>query len=146
MSDIERAVELFKGGCACSQAVLGTYGPRFGLSEDMCVRVAAGFASGMRRGETCGAVTGALMVLGLAHCNDSCRKGEGRKDAYGTVVAFSEKFEKRHGSLRCSDLLGCDMATPEGQRLATERGLFRTKCVELVHDAAEIVEGFLPKA
>jgi C_GCAxxG_C_C family probable redox protein len=146
MSDIDRAVEMFKGGCACSQAVLGTYAPPFGMSEDLAVRVAAGFASGMRRGDTCGAVTGALMVLSLAHCQGGCRKVDGRKAAYEAVIAFSEKFVAKHGSLGCSALLGCDMGTPEGQKLAQERNLFRTKCVELVHDAAEILEGQLPKS
>jgi C_GCAxxG_C_C family probable redox protein len=145
MSGVDAAVGLFKNGCACSQAVLGTYGPRYGLDENQAMRVAAGFAGGMRLGETCGAVTGALMVLGLAYCNDACRTAEGRKAAYDAVVAFSENFKTRHGSLLCSELLGCDMSTAEGHKIAAERGLFRTKCVELVQSAAEMVEGALPK-
>ena len=144
MSDGDVAVELFRNGCACSQAVLGVHGPRYGLDEARAMRVAAGFAGGMRMAETCGAVTGAFMVLGLAHCEDGCKTAEGRKAAYGAVTSFAQKFRQRHGSLVCRDLLGCDISTPEGARHAQDQGLFRTKCVQLVRDAAELVESVLP--
>ena len=143
-SGVETAAELFRSGCACSQAVLSAYGPRFGLDEDRAMRVASGFAGGMRMAETCGAVTGAFMVLGLAHCDASCRTAEGRKAAYGAIGSFAQAFRERHGSLECRELLGCDISTPEGAKAAAERGLFRTKCVELVGDAAELLERMLP--
>lgn len=145
MSDVENAVNLFREGCACSQALLATYGPRYGLDKERALRVAAGFAAGMRLAETCGAVTGSFMVFGLAFCDDSnSRTMEGRKPAYGAVVSFAEQFKRRHGSLLCEDLLGCDVSTPEGATAAAEKGLFRTKCVEIVRDAAGLVESMLP--
>jgi C_GCAxxG_C_C family probable redox protein len=140
MSDIDRAVELFSGGCACSQAILGTFGPRFGLDEDRGMRVAAGFAGGMRMAETCGAVTGALMVLGLARCGDNCRTADERQSAYGAVVAFEDDFRRLHGSLVCRELLGCDISTPEGAAAARERGLFRSRCDQFVRAAAGLLE------
>ncbi len=146
MGDVDKAESLFRSGCACSQAVLGTYGPRFGLKEDEAMRVSAGFAGGMRMAETCGAVTGAFMVLGLAHCDEKCRTAEERKRAYEKVVSFAEEFKARHASLACRDLLGCDISTPEGVRTATEKGLFRSKCPEFVRSAAEMVEARLPNA
>ena len=146
MGDVDKAESLFRSGCACSQAVLGTYGPRFGLKEDEAMRVSAGFAGGMRMAETCGAVTGAFMVLGLAHCNEKCRAAEERKRAYEKVVSLAKEFKTRHTSLACRDLLGCDISTPEGARRATEMGLFRSKCPEFVRSAAEMVEARLPNA
>jgi len=145
MSDVDKAESLFRGGCACSQAVLGTYGPRFGLNEAEAMRVAAGFAGGMRMAGTCGAVTGAFMVLGLAYCDANCRTFEDRKRAYGKVVSFAEEFRARHASLICRDLLGCDISTPEGEQEAKEKDLFRSKCPEFVRSAAEMVEARLPK-
>ena len=144
MSDVDAAVDLFRNGCACSQALLGVYGPRYGLDEGRAMRVAAGFAAGMRLGETCGAVTGSFMVFGLAHCGDTCKTADGRKAAYGAITSFAEEFGQRHGSLVCRELLGCDISTPEGAKVALEKGLFRTKCVELVRGAAELVEAMLP--
>ena len=146
MGDVDKAEDLFRSGCACSQAILGTYGPRFGLNEEEAMRVSAGFAGGMRMAETCGAATGAFMVLGLAYCDDKCRTAEGRRRAYEKVVSFAAEFKARHESLACCELLGCDISTPEGARLATEKGLFRSKCPELVRSAAELVEARLPSA
>ena len=145
MSDVDVAVELFRNGCACSQAVLGAYGPRYGLDEGQAMRVAAGFGGGMRMAETCGAVTGAFMVLGLAHCAGSCKTMQERKGACEAVTSFAEKFRQQHGSLVCRELLGCDISTPEGARLAEERHLFQTTCVELVRSAATLLEGMLAK-
>jgi C_GCAxxG_C_C family probable redox protein len=68
MSSAEDAVALFGRGYACSQAVLLAYSPAFGLDEGRAMRIAAGFAAGMRVGEACGAFTGAIMVLGLGLC------------------------------------------------------------------------------
>jgi C_GCAxxG_C_C family probable redox protein len=144
MGGVDVAENLFRSGCACSQAVLATYGPRFGLDQGQAMRVAAGFAGGMRLAETCGAVTGAFMVFGLAHCGDSCGTAEGRKAAYEAVTSFAREFSARHGSLVCRELLGCDISTPEGAKLAQETGLFRSKCPQLVRDAAELVEARLP--
>ena len=144
MDRAQAAVESFRGGCACSQAVLGAFGPRFGLDEETAMRVSAGFAGGMRMAETCGAVTGALMVLGLAHCDASCRQAAGRKATYGAITAFASQFRARHGALSCRELLGCDISTPEGALAAQEQGLFRTRCVELVRGAAQILDGLLP--
>lgn len=146
MGDVDKAEDLFRSGCACSQAVLGTYGPRFGLKEDDAMRVSAGFAGGMRMAETCGAVTGAFMVLGLAYCDEKCRTAEDRKRAYEKMVSFAQEFKARHAALACRDLLGCDISTPEGARVATEEGLFRSRCPELVRSAAELLEARLPSA
>jgi len=126
--------------------VLGTYGPRFGLNEAEAMRVSAGFAGGMRMAETCGAVTGSFMVLGLAYCDEECTTPEERKPAYETIVSFVQEFKARHGALACRDLLGCDISTPEGARVATDLGLFRSKCPELVRSAAELLEARLPGA
>jgi len=146
MNDADAAVDLFVAGCACSQAILGTYGPRHGIDEGVAMRVAAGFAGGMRIAETCGAVTGAFMVFGLARCTESCRTMDGRKAAYAAITSFARAFRQRHGSLACRELLGCDISTPEGAKLAEERRLFRTKCPQLVRDAAELLEATLAGA
>jgi len=140
MTNVDRAVELFKSGCACSQAVLGAFGPRYGLDEERAVRVAAGFAGGMRMAETCGAVTGAFMVFGLARCDGGCRTADGRQATYAAVTSFAENFRRLHGSLACRGLLGCDISTPEGAATAREQDLFKTRCVEFVRTAAELLE------
>ena len=110
------------------------------------MRVSAGFGSGMRMGETCGAVTGAFMVLGLASCGASCTTAAARQPACDAVTSFASEFRRRHGTLVCRDLLGCDVSTPDGAAAAREQNLFRTRCVDLVRAAAELLEEILPGA
>ena len=94
-------------------------------------------------GETCGAVTGAFMVLGLRNCGADCETPLGRKGVYAAVREFVSRFERRTGSVICRDLLGHDISTSAGMQAAKEHSLFDTKCPKLVQDAAEILEGML---
>jgi C_GCAxxG_C_C family probable redox protein len=143
MNSDKAAVDLFRGGCACSQAVLGAFGPRYGLDETKALRLASGFAGGMRTADTCGAVTGAFMVLGLALADDACRTADGRQVVFAAMATFREKFAAAHGALDCRELLGCNISTPEGLDMAKAKDVFATTCVELVRDAATILDEML---
>ncbi|UCD49266.1 MAG: C_GCAxxG_C_C family protein [Phycisphaerales bacterium] len=140
MSRVDEAVECFCGGQACSQAIVGTYGTEYGLTREQAMKLASGFAGGMRLAETCGAVTGAFMVLGLKHAGDNCDTRDGRDEVYAALADFVERFKQRNNSVVCKELLGCDISTPAGAQKATQEGLFRTICPKLVQDAAEILE------
>ena len=94
-------------------------------------------------GETCGAVTGAFMVIGLKYGNTEADDEEAREKTYKVVREFVDRFGGRHGSLRCKDLLGCDISTPEGRSTAKENKLYDTVCPKLVQEAAEIIEQIL---
>jgi hypothetical protein len=68
MSRIEEAVACFAEGFSCAQAVCAVYGPLYGMEREMALRAAGAFGGGMgRSGQTCGAVTGAMIVIGLKH-------------------------------------------------------------------------------
>jgi C_GCAxxG_C_C family probable redox protein len=144
MTTADTAAELFETGCACSQAVLGALAPRFGMDTEQALRIATCFAGGMRRADTCGAVTGALMVIGLATAGDGCRTAEGRGPAYTTGAAFTDAFRQAHGALECRTLLGCDVTTEDGKQFAAERNLTKTLCPQFVRSAAEWLDRSLP--
>jgi len=93
-----------------------------------------------RMAQTCGAVTGAFMVLGLKYGNADIHDKEARERIYGLVREFARRFENRNGSIVCRELLGCDISNPEGAAAAKENGLFASVCPKLVGDAAEILE------
>jgi C_GCAxxG_C_C family probable redox protein len=143
MSRVEAAVSRFKEGCNCSQAILATYGEALGLPRETALRLACGFGGGMRRADTCGAVTGALMVLGLRHGPTSCPGQPQKNETYALVQAFHARFAERQGTVRCRDLLGCDISTPDGQQKAQAEQLFKTICPEAVKVAAEVLEEML---
>jgi len=143
-SRVEQAVACFQEGFSCSQAVLSTFAPQLGLDLDLALKVSGAFGAGMgRMGETCGAVTGAFMVIGLLHGRTRAEDQETKEKAYALVAELADQFRQRNGSLACRDLLGCDLGTPEGQQVAHDHGLSATRCVKFVRDAAEIVEGML---
>lgn len=144
MNDVERAVSCFKSGFCCSQAIFSTYAPRFGVDRDTALKIATGFCGGMgRMGKTCGAVTGAFMLIGLKYGRTTIEDEEAKEKTYRLVREFAEKFTSRNGTIVCNDLLECDISTPEGHQLAEEKNIFDTLCPKLVQDAAEIVEEML---
>jgi C_GCAxxG_C_C family probable redox protein len=141
MDRVELAVSLFKQGFSCSQAVFAAYGDCFGLDREMALRIAAGFGGGMgRMAQTCGAVTGAFMLIGMKHGSVDAKARQAKEKTYELVRKFAGKFSDRHGSLLCRELLGCDLSTPEGFQEAKERKLSTTVCTELVRNAAAIIK------
>jgi len=120
--------------------VLAAFAPDLGVDAETALRVSAAFGGGMgRTGGTCGAVTGALMALGLktgASRPDSATK----EQTYAQAREFLARFEARHGATTCADLLGVNIGIPEGLAAAREANLFKTVCPELVADAAAILE------
>ena len=142
MSRADQAVSDFNSGFNCAQAVFAAFAPEFGMDREKALQVAAAFGGGMaRQGLTCGAVTGALMVLGLRHGMEMEGKNEAKEVTYDRTLRFMEEFRKRHGSIGCSGVLGCDISTPDGMKEATHKGLFKTVCPRAVRDAVEILEG-----
>ena len=140
MNRVETAVSRFAEGYNCSQAVLSAYADRLGLDDETALKIAAGFGGGMgRMAETCGAVTGAFMVLGLKYGAASPDR-EAKERVYERIRHFAERFKTRNGSLVCRDLLGCDISTAEGVQRARELELFTKTCPKFVRDACEILE------
>jgi C_GCAxxG_C_C family probable redox protein len=139
-----RAVACFQEGFSCSQAVLCAYAPRFGLDRELALRVSGAFGSGMgRTGATCGAVTGALMVIGLKYGKINPEDDEAKEKTYALVQEFVDRFRQRNRSTLCKELLGYDLSTPAGREQARETGISAALCPGFVRDAAEIIEQIL---
>ncbi len=134
------AATLFEQGFTCGQAVLAAFGERHGLSRDLALRLACAHGGGIARtGSTCGAVSGALMAIGLAHGRTCVQDEAARERTYEAARAFLERFRREHGSDQCRALLGVDIGTPEGREHAATEGLFRTRCPAFVRSACRIV-------
>jgi C_GCAxxG_C_C family probable redox protein len=142
MTKSEKAMALFSKGFNCSQSVLAAFSEEFDLPEELGLRISCPFGGGMgRRQLTCGAVTGALLVIGLKY-------GMGREDdiekkvnTYKKTNEFFDAFKQHNGSLSCKDLLqGLDMNKPADLAKIDELNLFQTNCCKCVQDAVEILE------
>ena len=136
MNSIEEAVQLFENGYVCSQAVFAAFSEDYGLSKEQALKIGACFGSGMRKGEVCGACTGALMALGLKYGDDKAKSNE-------VCEKFLDEFKNENGSIICRDLLECDVSTPEGVQFARDNDLFKEFCPKMVESAAKIVNGIL---
>lgn len=140
MTKSEKAVELFKKGLLCSQAVFASYAEEFGLSEKQAAKIAASFGSGMCKAEVCGACTGALMVIGSKFGQEVPEDLSPRAKNNALTVKFLEEFAKENGSYMCRGLLGCDISTPEGLARAKEKNLFTDFCPKMVESAVKVLE------
>ena len=141
MTDIDRAVNSFKEGYNCAQAIVSTFGTIFGMNSQTSLKIASGFGAGMGgMGETCGAVTGAFMVIGLSVGRTRVENVESKEKTYTLVQEFVKEFTARNSSIKCKELLGFDLNTPEGRTKAREESLTKTLCPKFVKDSAEILE------
>jgi C_GCAxxG_C_C family probable redox protein len=137
----EIAVARFRQNFNCAQSVFVAFAPQLGMDESQAFKLASPFGGGVaRRGQTCGAVTGALMALGLAQEADT---PAGKEDAYRLGEEFLQRFEARHATILCRELIDCDISTPEGRQQAREKSAFTALCPLFVRDAAEIVQAML---
>lgn len=147
MSEADRAVKVYQSDYNCAQAICSVYGARFGLDGDLAKCIACGFGAGMGRSRgMCGAVAGAFMVLGLKYGMTDSARQEDKQLTYEKVRLFIDRFGDRYGSCQCTDILGCDISTPEGFKEAQEKNLMTTVCEEVVADAAMILVEMLISA
>lgn len=123
----------------CAQTVFSLFAADLGIDEKTALKISSGFGGGMTRAETCGAVTGAYMIIGMKHGHDSSDPEKKAKTKM-LIHKFNEEFEKKHGSLICKKLTGFDISTPDGSMAASESGVFMTKCPLFIQSACEILE------
>lgn len=115
----ERATELFYQGYNCSQAVFGAYAERYGIEPEMAMRLAASFGGGMgRMREVCGALSGALMVVGMETGATEGKDAAGKKANYDMVQKIAGIYREKNGSIYCKELLGL-VPMPDGTKRTT---------------------------
>lgn len=137
---IQIAQERFAQGFSCSQAVFSAYASQLELDVETALKLASLFGGGVaHQGNACGAVTGALMALGLAHGNAT---PENKEETYRLAEDFIRRFQERHGTILCRELIGHDISVPAGLQTAREQNVFKTVCPGLVRDAVELVAEF----
>lgn len=111
MTKEELAKQYHAAGCNCAQAVLLTFAEELGLTPEMAAKIALPFGGGMARGETCGALTGALMALGLTESGSVPPAPEDKSKSREDAKVLAEIFEEQYHTTMCREIL----ATPEGK-------------------------------
>lgn len=141
MTRADRAIALHEGGSACSQAVFMVFAQELGLAPAPAHRLAAGFGAGMgRSGLTCGALSGAVLVLSLAFGADSGADQERKSRTYDLVGRFLDEAKTRYGATSCSDLLGLNLRVEADRARFKAEGLSGKICRNLIRETVEILE------
>ena len=142
MSKAKQAAAYFSNSYNCSQSVFTPFGTELEIPEDHCLKVACAFGGGMGRQQlTCGAVTGAMMALGL-HFGKGIGDDDVKKnETYAKTLALFRNFVAKHGTVNCRELMnGLDMNDPEDKKKIGELNLFKNHCTGYVMDAVAIAE------
>lgn len=111
ISKEELAKQYHASGCNCAQAVLLAFAEELNLSPEMAAKIALPFGGGMARGETCGALTGALMALGLTESGSVPPTPEAKTKSRESTKKLAEVFDEKYHTTLCREIL----ATPEGK-------------------------------
>ena len=137
----EKAISSFRSGLNCAQAVLTAYSDDLSFDNESALCISCGFGGGMGRlQETCGAVTGSYMVLGIYNCKKYTDNKDRKEATYSMIQKFSDKFKSINGATDCKSLIKCDLKTEEGHQYAKENKLFETLCEKFITDSISIVK------
>ena len=141
MTHKERAEQLLSQQYHCTQALFGAFAKDFGLDLKTALKISTCFGGGMRQGGTCGCITAALLVLGLAlgfyDSQDREQEVYGNKKTEEFIRRFTEQME---GAVNCRDILGKDISKPEEMAEIRKEGLILKKCPRTLVIIIDIVE------
>lgn len=133
---VSNAQNLFDEGYACSQAVLLAFADHFNLDKTTAKRISSTFGGGMGRlRETCGAVTGGFMVLGLAFGNEIPNDMETKLNSYRKVRELNKMVINVHGTSNCRQLL----IKHANEQQVKDRKHHKLICRQVVGDATGLV-------
>ncbi len=142
----ERALDYYFDSFNCAQSVIASFSDKLEIDEEVVLRIASGFGAGMgRMQETCGAVTGAFMVIGFL--NGKYKRGDekAKEKTNELIQEFSQKYTEKFDSINCKALIDFDLNTEEGRQQAEKEDVFFKKCSNYVKESVELLEEILNK-
>lgn len=144
MSHPEKTAELFESGYNCAQSVFTAFCDQTGLEPRDALRLSSSFGGGMGRlREVCGALTGALMALGMLRGYDCADCSREKAVHYLRVQRLAGRFREEYGSLLCRDLLGEEAGTGYIPEERTPEYYQKRRCAEYVKRAAQLLDEML---
>ena len=142
MTHGERAEQNFRRGYNCAQSVVLAFSDVTGLDDRTAAMLSSSFGGGMGRlREVCGAVSGALTVLGLVQGYADPDDPDAKKAHYHRVQEFARRFCEKNGSIICRELLsGVQTVGGSDPEQRTESYYKKRPCPALCRCAAEILD------
>ncbi|MEI7594984.1 MAG: C-GCAxxG-C-C family protein [Bacteroidota bacterium] len=138
---VAEAVDLFQSGYNCSQAVLSVFSEELGITKDEAYSIAFPFGAGIGGyGKTCGALTGAIMVIGLKYKTSDILNIENKNICREKTRKLIESFESRHGTCNCSELVEFDMSKLSTAELKLKSQFFQNTCPKFIETVVSFLE------
>ena len=106
----EEIWQQFTEGIDCAQVVLRYFADDLGVDKELVTKIASPFTGGMYKGMTCGAVTGAYMVLGIKYGHSKPNEGEKKVELVKKMFEFDTKFKEKQSTIICEEILGDNIA------------------------------------
>ncbi|WP_421919113.1 C-GCAxxG-C-C family protein [Marinifilum sp.] len=140
----EKAVENFRSGMNCAQSVLLAFSDQYKFDDNLAFQISSGFGGGMGRlQKTCGAVTGAFMLIGIHNCEKYSNHSLQTENNRSMIQEFNRRFTQTYESLDCRDIIKCDLNTPEGQQYCKENNSKEIICTKCITDSIDIVNALI---
>ena len=141
MDKKEFALEQFRSGFNCAQSVLLAFARDMGIENDVAIRIASGFGGGMGRQQlTCGALSGAYMVIGYLHGKHSFDDDMANEKTVQLIQKFTIAFKNKYGYSDCFGLLGVNLNSEEGKNEAKEKNFYELKCEKFIEYIIDMLE------
>ncbi len=144
MTHKEKAEQLLQQQYHCSQSLFGAFADDFGLDLKTAFKISTCFGGGMRQGGTCGCITAAMLVLGMALGFYDTQDKEQEIYCNQKTDEFIKRFtEKMDYMINCRDILGKDISKPQEMAIIRKEGLILKKCPKAMNNSIEILEDML---
>lgn len=145
MNRREMAEENFMKGYNCAQSLVLTFADLLPYDQETLAKLASSFGGGLARlREVCGAVSGMGMVLGFLYGYEGPETGDIKMQHYARVQECALKFEEKHGSLVCRELLALSEKHQDPTPTPRTPQFYHTRvCGSFICDAAEILEEYI---
>jgi len=107
------------------------------------LKIGNAFGGGMgRTGETCGTVTGALMIISLKYGASDPKDAASKAKTYKLARTFVSRFKEMNNAMACRDLVGFDIGLKE-DLTRDDWAIISKQCPKYIADAAGILEEIL---
>lgn len=139
---VERAIGYVDEGFLCVEAVFRTLADMHGTDSDLIPKVASGLAAGVARtSHICGALTGAILGLGLWFGRNE--PVEENRKPYWYSRRFICSWLELYPETNCTSLLGVDLNDPDGIATFEANNMWDKKCKEYIRDAVGLAYDLL---
>ena len=141
----EKALEYFRQGYNCAQAVMLAFCDVMDMDEKTALKISSSFGGGIgRMREVCGAVSGMFMVAGMLYGYVDADDRDGKNNHYKRIQELAGKFKELNGSYICRELLkGVEYTTDHISAERTEEFYKLRPCERMVCDAARLMDEYI---